>query len=192
MDILIILVIKYVEYNLNQLKEERSRSLSHRNSRQDSQSSIPSLIIESTSGDIFYTPVEQTDIAAVQSPLGLETQVNREPHSFDVQNFIRKASIGRDSESLRNSETSPLLRSSSLRTIKKGRMATLVGIMYAALGGMVASITLILTKSGVEVLLKSMFDNSNQFHGVFAFVLLSVLVLSAIVQVKLQLIRFTR
>ena len=128
--------------------------------------------------------MEQNEILSTsQSPNEIESQplLTEYPLETNANRILRKTS--NDTHSVRNSETSPLLRSSSTRAIKKGRMSTLVGIMYASLGGMVASITLILTKSGVEVLLKQMFDNNNQFHGAFAFTLLSVLVVSAIVQV---------
>ena len=179
-DILIIMVIKYVEYNISQLKEERSRSFSNLSIRNEAQSSIPSLIIESTSGDIFYTPIDHPDLNIIESPEAAEVATEETP-------LVAKPLSGRDFGANRHSASSPLLRSSTtLRAIKKGRMSTLVGIMYAALGGMVASITLILTKSGVEILFKSLVDTGNQAHRAFALVLLIILVISAVVQVKLS------
>ena len=173
------MVIKYVEYNISQLKEERSRSFSNLSIRNEAQSSIPSLIIESTSGDIFYTPIDHPDLNIIESP-DAEDATEETP-------LVTKPLSGRDLGSTRHPASSPLHRSSTtLRAIKKGRMSTLVGIMYAALGGMVASITLILTKSGVEILFKSLVDTGNQAHRAFALVLLIILVISAVVQVKLS------
>ncbi|KAL2912629.1 hypothetical protein HK105_207845 [Polyrhizophydium stewartii] len=72
-------------------------------------------------------------------------------------------------------------RSITIR-VKRGQLTALVGILYAVVGGITASGTLLLTKSGVELIVISIFDSDNQFRGAFAFVLLAILGLSIFAQ----------
>ncbi|KAI9013259.1 hypothetical protein BC832DRAFT_606649, partial [Gaertneriomyces semiglobifer] len=57
-----------------------------------------------------------------------------------------------------------------------------IGVLYAALGGTVASQTLLLTKSGVELLIVSLFEIDNQIQGLFALGILITLCITAFLQ----------
>ncbi|RKO88784.1 hypothetical protein BDK51DRAFT_24610, partial [Blyttiomyces helicus] len=57
-----------------------------------------------------------------------------------------------------------------------------VGVLYAVLGGTVASETLLLTKSWVELLIVSVLERENQFHGYFSFCVLAVLCFTVFLQ----------
>ncbi|KAI8893107.1 hypothetical protein BC833DRAFT_609590, partial [Globomyces pollinis-pini] len=81
----------------------------------------------------------------------------------------------------------PLIRTNTatsvIRTVTPLNVSGLIGILYAILGGIVASDTLLLTKSGVDVLLISIIDSKNQFHGVFSLIIVSLLIITAFSQV---------
>ncbi|KND00970.1 uncharacterized protein SPPG_04069 [Spizellomyces punctatus DAOM BR117] len=80
------------------------------------------------------------------------------------------------------SETTPLLyRSHSQSDIAKVK-GDWLGALYGMLGGTVASETLLLTKSGVELLIVSIFQTDNQFRGAFSFCLLAVLCFTVFLQ----------
>jgi hypothetical protein len=185
-DIAIIFLIKYLEYNLNALKEVRHRSLSQHVSRQESRNSIPSILIESSTGDIFYTPVETLLSPALEALTNEPESDPQAPNAGGLRREFSTGSIVRFQETS-DSDTSPLLRRSSIvsvRTMKRGRLNSLVGILYAILGGIVASVTLLLTKSGVDLLLKSLLEpNLDNMHLIFTVVIIIVLAGSAILQV---------
>ncbi|KAI8915016.1 hypothetical protein DFJ77DRAFT_464317 [Powellomyces hirtus] len=79
-------------------------------------------------------------------------------------------------------ETTPLLsrRDSSLEVAKV--KSDWLGALYGALGGTVASETLLLTKSGVELLIVSIFETDNQFRGAFSLTLLAALCFTVFLQ----------
>ncbi|KAJ3089965.1 hypothetical protein HK102_005039 [Quaeritorhiza haematococci] len=58
---------------------------------------------------------------------------------------------------------------------QKRALRNRIGMLYAVVGGTMASNTLMLAKSGIGLLLLTIFDSQNQFHGAFAFVLLGCL-----------------
>ena len=63
-------------------------------------------------------------------------------------------------------------------------MTVVVGILYSILGGIAASDTLLLTKTGIDMLLFSIFNSDNQFQGFISFLLLGLIGLSIFLQVK--------
>ncbi|KAI9209083.1 uncharacterized protein BJ171DRAFT_175046 [Polychytrium aggregatum] len=75
-------------------------------------------------------------------------------------------------------EKTPLLPDSTSRR-RRSRTGKDYGwwlaVVYASMGGTIAAQTLLLTKSGVELLITSILDTNNQFHGIFAFGLLALL-----------------
>eukprot|EP00842_Homolaphlyctis_polyrhiza_P000619 jgi/Hompol1/1558/HPOL_003420-RA len=66
--------------------------------------------------------------------------------------------------------------------VRRGQLTALLGILYAFVGGITASETLLLTKSGVELIVISIFDSQNQFQGAFSFVLLATLAVTIFMQ----------
>ncbi|KAJ3036263.1 hypothetical protein HDV00_002919, partial [Rhizophlyctis rosea] len=62
------------------------------------------------------------------------------------------------------------------------RHAEIIGILYALLGGLSASETLLLAKSGVGLLITSVVGSVNQFNGGFSLMILLVLVLTLFLQ----------
>ncbi|KAJ3181734.1 hypothetical protein HDU87_000752 [Geranomyces variabilis] len=90
-----------------------------------------------------------------------------------------------------NPETEPLLaRAGSSGGIQRAdstlEMAKVksdwIGALYGVVGGTVASETLLLTKSGVELLIVSIFETDNQFRGGFSFALLATLCFTVFLQ----------
>lgn len=202
-DLLILFLIKYLEYNLNTMKDVFiSRGLSRRGSRRSHLGSHQSLTglhqveSETGSGKIRSASESLADrrpySGSHQSLSGLhQTQsesgfgrILNDPESATDQEFMQ-------SENLH--ESMPLLfresTTMSVRAIKRASMSTLVGVLYAILGGIIASVTLLLTKSGyiklkrVELLIMSLFESKDQFHGVFSFTLIILLILTAVLQV---------
>ncbi|KAJ1566098.1 hypothetical protein HK096_001595, partial [Nowakowskiella sp. JEL0078] len=57
-----------------------------------------------------------------------------------------------------------------------------IGTMFAVVGGIMASETLLLTKSGIELLLVSLFESDNQFNGFISFMILIILILTIYLQ----------
>ncbi|KAI8809798.1 hypothetical protein BJ742DRAFT_224414 [Cladochytrium replicatum] len=57
-----------------------------------------------------------------------------------------------------------------------------LGTLLAVAGGIMASETLLLSKTGVELLIVSIIGGENQFQGLFAFLVLIILVLTIVVQ----------
>ncbi|KAJ3292562.1 hypothetical protein HK104_005195 [Borealophlyctis nickersoniae] len=81
-----------------------------------------------------------------------------------------------------NAPISPVSPSAaSYRATRKKRLE-LIGVFYALLGGLAASETLLLAKSGVELMIVSALQSENQFHGLFSFMVLAVLVLTLFLQ----------
>ncbi|KAI8911620.1 hypothetical protein EDD86DRAFT_245889 [Gorgonomyces haynaldii] len=64
----------------------------------------------------------------------------------------------------------------SLGSNRKAKITSLVGMLYASVGGTTAAQTLLLTKSGVELILSSIFGSSSQFQGIAAFVILLLII----------------
>lgn len=182
--LLIFFLIKTMEYSLNALKVFRANSfhsLSRRNSRGSrrslhlsdqgtptqplqralSDSAIRSLVIETTT-ELLISPVMQV----------MDVPEYSEPEEINTEDVVV--------------ETTPLIiprlprESTQTRLIKKGQLSKIVGILYAILGGIVASMTLLLTKSGVEIVLV---NDGNSGHAVFAIVIVSLLVVTAVCQV---------
>ncbi|KAI9105463.1 hypothetical protein DFS34DRAFT_599475 [Phlyctochytrium arcticum] len=85
-------------------------------------------------------------------------------------------------------ETAPLLNpvrrvsSNSVLDLAAKVKGDWLGALYGVVGGTVASQTLLLTKSGVQLLIVSIFQSDNQFRGAFSFALLSLLCLTVFVQ----------
>ncbi|KAJ3148902.1 hypothetical protein HDU89_004483 [Geranomyces variabilis] len=90
-----------------------------------------------------------------------------------------------------NPETEPLLarggssggmqRADSTLEMAKAK-SDWIGALYGVVGGTVASETLLLTKSGVELLIVSIFETDNQFRGGFSFALLATLCFTVFLQ----------
>ncbi|KAI8799869.1 hypothetical protein BJ742DRAFT_717401 [Cladochytrium replicatum] len=57
-----------------------------------------------------------------------------------------------------------------------------LGTLLAVAGGIMASETLLLSKTGVELLIVSIIGSENQFQGLFSFLVLIILVLTIVVQ----------
>lgn len=79
------------------------------------------------------------------------------------------------------SENTPLLAAAT-RSVRRGRLSSIIGVMYAVLGGTVASCTLLLTKSGVDVVVAAVLSGRMD-HGLFSGILIAFLVVTGIAQV---------
>ncbi|KAJ8326394.1 hypothetical protein O5D80_005145 [Batrachochytrium dendrobatidis] len=116
-------------------------------------------------------------------------------HFTPVGSISRR--YGRSISHMSSDETRPLLNGSihrrntlrdsvSMRSVtikvKRGQLTSLVGVLYAIVGGITASETLLLTKSGVELIVMSIFGSNNQFQGAFSFLLLALLALTIFLQ----------
>ncbi|KAJ3027143.1 hypothetical protein HK097_006223, partial [Rhizophlyctis rosea] len=90
----------------------------------------------------------------------------------------------------RRGENQPLLRSEGSlpeavaprAKAEEEKHAEIIGILYALLGGLAASETLLLAKSGVELLISSVVHNENQEHGLVSLTILLVLILTLFLQ----------
>ncbi|KAJ3334704.1 hypothetical protein HDU91_002587, partial [Kappamyces sp. JEL0680] len=137
----------------------------------------PTFVIETTSDFIISPrPISSTDDCADER--GRLPLVPPAPYSASPPT---SAGVMPEEEG----EEAPLLgRPTGLvRAFKRGHLASLVGILYAVVGGMVASMTLLLTKGGVELALASLFSSASQAHGVFSLIIVLLLVITAIGQV---------
>ncbi|KAJ3299712.1 hypothetical protein HDU76_006244 [Blyttiomyces sp. JEL0837] len=56
------------------------------------------------------------------------------------------------------------------------------GMIYAAVGGIASSETLLLAKSGIEMIIVSVVENRNQFRGFFPILILALLVTTVVLQ----------
>lgn len=74
---------------------------------------------------------------------------------------------------------------SNSRDINK--FSGVIGILYSILGGIAASDTLLLTKTGLDMLLFSIFHSDNQFKGFLSFLLLGLIGLSVFLQVCIKI-----
>lgn len=227
--VLLMFIIKTIEYNLGSLRDElmrasselsfsrRSVSGSARNStivqsppiaavdsldhatspeRRQSVRRRAQFLIETTS-DIILSPSQEEpeplEYSPEQQPI-LEQERQTASASSTVRFYESPTVYPNDADA---HETSPLLTTTrqsgqpftGLLRLKKGTMSSLVGILYSILGGSVASMTLLLTKSGVEVALASLFGGGGNSHGkeytLFYIVILVLLVLTAFIQVCL-------
>ncbi|KAJ3252183.1 hypothetical protein HK103_001794 [Boothiomyces macroporosus] len=142
--LLLAFLIKYLEYNLNSLKD----ALIHRTvSRRSSQRSYSADGSGRFSGTRSRPPIlEFIDPAVPITPLVDSPMEERIPRTVSVGSLVRFSE-----NVVIDSETLPLLRTSttmSIRSTKRKNMSALVGVLYAIAGGMIASDTLTLTKSG--------------------------------------------
>lgn len=64
-----------------------------------------------------------------------------------------------------------------------GKITNFIGLIYASVGGIVAAQTLLLTKSGVEVLVLSITEPLDGFHSFVASLILFLILVTAVVQV---------
>jgi hypothetical protein len=88
---------------------------------------------------ILETSGSELLLAQSQSPMDESEVDTRIPRNISNGSFVRFI----------DTEQEPLLaRSYSVRALKRGRLTTLIGILYAIVGGIIASMTLLLTKSG--------------------------------------------
>ncbi len=85
-------------------------------------------------------------------------------------------------------ENAPLLGRPivTVRSIKRGQLASLVGILNAVAGGILASMTLLLTKSGVELVLATLFSTDNHAKGIFSIIIVILSVITALGQVHVK------
>lgn len=152
--ILILFIIKYLEYYIVSLKDTISRTVSRRASaisvsenssgiENNSYSSQPEGFSKSALHEINFSKSSENPsngkVPFVESPTEDKTEIMKRAHSH--------GSLVRFS----NDESAPFLQRTSTatyRSIKRGRLSRLVGILYACTGGMAASLTLLFTKSG--------------------------------------------
>jgi hypothetical protein len=149
--ILILFIIKYLEYYIVSLKDTISRTVSRRASaisvsenssriENNSYSSQPEGFSKSALHEMKSSENPSNGkVPFVESPTEDKTEIMKRAHSH--------GSLVRFS----NDESAPFLQRTStatFRSIKRGRLSRLVGILYACTGGMVASLTLLFTKSG--------------------------------------------
>ncbi|KAH6574850.1 hypothetical protein BASA61_010333 [Batrachochytrium salamandrivorans] len=136
----------------------------------------------------------KNDISATSN---LDPVISTNPDTFDtVGSLSRNRSISlaistveeemplllaRDGRGSTVTRDSISMRSITVR-VKRGQLTSLVGVLYAIVGGITASETLLLTKSGVELIFISIFDANNQFQGAFSFILLALLALTIFLQ----------
>ncbi|KAI8816329.1 uncharacterized protein EV422DRAFT_546313 [Fimicolochytrium jonesii] len=79
-------------------------------------------------------------------------------------------------------ETTPLLARKASQVEVASVKGEWVGALYGVVGGVVASETLILTKSGIELLIVSIFETDKQNRGFFSFGLVAVLCVTVFLQ----------
>ncbi|KAJ3150094.1 hypothetical protein HDU86_006717 [Geranomyces michiganensis] len=107
-------------------------------------------------------------------------------YGMDALKFL--SILSRRGSSKPNPEAEPLLlgrgggqRADSTLEVAKVK-SDWIGALYGVVGGTVASETLLLTKSGVELLIVSIFETDNQFRGGFSFALLATLCFTVYLQ----------
>ncbi|KAJ3269289.1 hypothetical protein HDV01_001618 [Terramyces sp. JEL0728] len=142
--LLLAFMIKYLEYNLNSLKDALIYRSVNRRSSQRSFSADGSARFSATRS---RPPIlEFIDPALPQAPLVDSPVEERIPRTVSVGSLVRFSETV-----IIDADTLPLLRTSttmSMRSTKRKNMSALVGVLYAIMGGMIASDTLTLTKSG--------------------------------------------
>jgi drug/metabolite transporter superfamily protein YnfA/heme exporter protein D len=134
--VLIFSLIKYLEYNIEYLKDSISRSVSRRTSRLSAS--------DRSQGHFSDDSEHTTSPIDIEVPFVTDREITRDVSHGSLVRFA--------DEQHYDSESSPLITRTStvlsIRTVNRGRMSWLLGILYSCVGGIVASVTLLLTKSG--------------------------------------------
>jgi Magnesium transporter NIPA len=186
---LILILIKTIERSLYTLKIFRAISF-HSISRRNSRSSRRSLHL-STDEDLgteIQLPLQRTlsDSAIRSLVIESSTELLISPVMgvLDNQEYTEPEQLGQDVVGESTRLIPRLLRDSTqTRLIRKGQLSKIVGILYAILGGIVASMTLLLTKSGVEIVFAKLFEGESDGHLVFSLFITTLLATTAVCQV---------
>ena len=198
-------LIRYLQYSLESIKE----SVVSRTSPSTHRGSVQHLVVESpTSTEEPIAAISNIDnIETIVAGSSSDPVLNQHRLSHTITASRRRSVQHRyssdDSPLLEGSsatsklhltsiaiyhdELIPLLREShsvQIRTtrLKKGKLTALLGILYAFVGGAAASDTLLLTKSGLELIIITIVQPTSINQASFAAGILISLILTVILQ----------
>jgi hypothetical protein len=104
-----------------------------------------SMVLETRDRDFIITPYKRSRRNSIQR--GLDVR-NRSNESIGPEGHSRSSEAIDEYNSTRTNELQRTATGLTIRTLKRDKLSGLVGVLYAVTGGICASFTLLLTKSG--------------------------------------------